>query len=212
VRGALGIAQRPAPLRPRSAAIGEFGRCEVAQGTMRPGVCSGRLSDTHIAGQPRQAMMTSSSRTTRKPGSEVSATSARHSRVKSSTTARIQKRRPSANASDRPSTQAEYRRSVELFLDPFFAKQRVRSVTTADVAELHGSLSHIPYQANRTLGVLSKMMNLAETWGMRDRGTNPCEDIERYPEHRRESKRRGISTVFAASILSVPACHAAMEN
>ena len=86
----------------------------------------------------------------------------------------------------KPSTQAEYRRSVELFLDPFFAKQHVRSVTTADVAELHGSLSHIPYQANRTLGVLSKMMNLAETWGIRDKHTNPCEDIERYPERKRE--------------------------
>ena len=67
-----------------------------------------------------------------------------------------------------------------------FAKQRVGSVTTVDVAELHGSLSHIPYQANRTLGVLSKMMNLAGTWGMRDRHSNPCEDIERYPEHKRE--------------------------
>ena len=52
------------------------------------------------------------------------------------------------------STQGEYKRSVELFLDPFFANQRVRSVTPADVAELHCSLSHIPYQANRTLGVL----------------------------------------------------------
>lgn len=59
-------------------------------------------------------------------------------------------------------------------------------MTTADVAEFHGSLSHIPYQANRTLGVLSKMMNLAETWGMRDRRSNPCEDIERYPERKRE--------------------------
>jgi integrase len=86
----------------------------------------------------------------------------------------------------KPSTQAEYRRSVELFLDPFFAKQHVRSVTTADVAELHGSLSHIPYQANRTLGVLSKMMNLAETWGMREKHTNPCEDVERFPERKRE--------------------------
>jgi integrase len=86
----------------------------------------------------------------------------------------------------KPSTQAEYRRSVELFLDPFFAKQHVRSVTTADVAEMHGSLSHIPYQANRTLGVLSKMMNLAETWGIRDKHTNPCEDVERYPERKRE--------------------------
>lgn len=86
----------------------------------------------------------------------------------------------------KPSTQAEYRRSVELFLDPFFAKQHVRSVSTADVAELHGSLSHIPYQANRTLGVLSKMMNLAETWGIREKHTNPCEDVERYPERKRE--------------------------
>lgn len=86
----------------------------------------------------------------------------------------------------KPSTQAEYRRAVGLFLDPFFAKQHVRSVTTADVAELHGSLSHIPYQANRTLGVLSKMMNLAETWGIRDKHSNPCEDVERYPERKRE--------------------------
>jgi integrase len=86
----------------------------------------------------------------------------------------------------KPTTQSEYRRSVELFIDPFFGKQRIRSVTTADVAELHGSLSHIPYQANRTLGVLSKMMNLAEIWGLRDRHSNPCEDIQRYPERKRE--------------------------
>ena len=59
-------------------------------------------------------------------------------------------------------------------------------MTPADVAELHSSLSHIPYQANRTLGVLSKMMNLAETWGLRDKHSNPCEDIERYPERKRE--------------------------
>jgi integrase len=86
----------------------------------------------------------------------------------------------------KPTTQSEYRRSVELFIDPFLGKQRIRSVTTADVAELHGSLSYIPYQANRTLGVLSKMMSLAEIWGLRDRHSNPCEDIQRYPEHKRE--------------------------
>lgn len=86
----------------------------------------------------------------------------------------------------KPSTQAEYKRCVELFINPFFGKQRARSVSTADVAELHGAHAHIPYQANRTLGVLSKMMNLAETWGIRDKHTNPCEDIERYPEHKRE--------------------------
>ena len=50
-------------------------------------VSSVPLSETHITGRPREAMMVSSSRTTRNPGSEVSGTNARHSRVKSSTIA-----------------------------------------------------------------------------------------------------------------------------
>ncbi|MFZ2871451.1 tyrosine-type recombinase/integrase [Zavarzinia sp.] len=86
----------------------------------------------------------------------------------------------------KPTTQAEYKRAVELFINPFFGNQRARAVSPADVSELHGAHAHIPYQANRTLGVLSKMMNLSETWGIRDKHTNPCEDIERYPEHKRE--------------------------
>jgi len=86
----------------------------------------------------------------------------------------------------KPTTQGEYRRSVELVLNPFFGTQRVRSITTADVADLHGSMARIPYQANRTLGILSKMLNLAEIWGIRDKHTNPCEDIQRYREYKRE--------------------------
>ena len=86
----------------------------------------------------------------------------------------------------KPSTQSEYRRSVKLFINPFFGEQRARSVTSADAAEFQGTMAHIPYQANRTLGVLSKMMNLAETWGIRDRHTNPCEDVQRFPERKRE--------------------------
>ena len=66
-------------------------------------VSSVSLSETHIAGRPRGAMMASSSRATRRPLSDVSATKVRHSRVKSSTTARIRNRRPSAKASDRKS-------------------------------------------------------------------------------------------------------------
>lgn len=102
----------------------------------------------------------------------------------------------------KPSTRREYRRSVELFIDRFFGNQRVRSVQPADIAELHGSMAHIPYQANRTLGVLCKMMNLAETWGMRDRHTNPCEDVERYPEHKRERFLSGQELQRLGSVLA----------
>ena len=79
-------------------------RCSCDQRSIVMLVSSVPLSETIIAGQPRRAMTASSSRATRRPGSDVSATSARHSRVKSSTIARIRNRRPSANASDRKSS------------------------------------------------------------------------------------------------------------
>ena len=39
------------------------------------------------------------------------------------------------------STAAEYRRAVELFINPFCGKERANKLTSADVAELHGSLT-----------------------------------------------------------------------
>lgn len=51
---------------------------------------------------------------------------------------------------------------------------------------LHGRYAHTPYQSNRVLGVLSKMMNLAEVWGMRNRRTSPCDDVRPFPERKRE--------------------------
>ena len=41
-----------------------------------------------------------------------------------------------------------------------------------------------PGAANRTLALLSKMFNLAEKWGLRPDGSNPCRHIEKYPERR----------------------------
>ena len=55
----------------------------------------GRCRKRQLVGRPRRAINASSSRATRAPESEVSAISARHSRVKSSTIARMRKRRPS---------------------------------------------------------------------------------------------------------------------
>ena len=43
-----------------------------------------------------------------------------------------------------------------------------------------------PNGYNRTLGVLSKMFNLAELWGLRPDGSNPCLHVKRYKEKKRE--------------------------
>lgn len=43
-----------------------------------------------------------------------------------------------------------------------------------------------PYAANRMLALLSKIMNLAEKWGARPDGSNPCRHVERFKEKRRQ--------------------------
>ena len=86
----------------------------------------------------------------------------------------------------KPSTREEYRRSVRLFVDPVIGELRVPEVQRKDIAALHHGLRDKPYQANRTLGVLSKMFSLAEVWGWRPDGSNPCRHVKRYKEHKRE--------------------------
>ena len=86
----------------------------------------------------------------------------------------------------KPSTAYEYRRSVELFIDPTIGRRKVTEIQRSDIAELHHSLRKTPYQANRTLGVLSKMFNLAEMWGLRPDGSNPCLHVKRFKEEKRE--------------------------
>jgi integrase len=86
----------------------------------------------------------------------------------------------------KPTTQGEYRRACDLFIKPRIGSLRVQAVTRTDVAELHHALRNKPYQANRVLGVLSKMFNLAEVWGLRPDGSNPTRHVPKYAERKRE--------------------------
>ena len=86
----------------------------------------------------------------------------------------------------KPSTAEEYRRSVELFIDPRIGSRRVPDIQRSDIAALHHDMRDTPYQANRTLGVLSKMFSLAELWNLRPDGSNPCRHVKRFREEKRE--------------------------
>lgn len=86
----------------------------------------------------------------------------------------------------KPTTRSEYKRSVDLFIVPKFGTWRTADISRADIAEFHGDMRHIPYQANRTLGVLSKMFALADLWNIRTDGINPCHGVRRYKEEKRE--------------------------
>ena len=75
---------------------------------------------------------------------------------------------------------------MKLAILPKLGRRRVDSVTRADVSKFHHSLRSTPYKANRALALLSKVMNLAEEWGLRLDGSNPCRHVERYRERSRE--------------------------
>jgi integrase len=83
-------------------------------------------------------------------------------------------------------TRSEYDRLLRLHILPALGSLAVADVARADVAKLHHQLRATPMQANRAMAVLSKMMNLAERWGLRPDGTNPCRHVERNRERRRE--------------------------
>jgi integrase len=59
---------------------------------------------------------------------------------------------------------------------------KVREVTRSDVSGLITRMKNTPVTANRVLSCLRKMFNMAEIWGFRDDGTNPCRHIPKYPE------------------------------
>ena len=83
-------------------------------------------------------------------------------------------------------TVALYRKIIGKRILPRLGKRRVADIGRADAAALHHDMRSVPGHANRTLGVLSRMLTLAEVWEMRPEGVNPCRYVKKYPEHKRE--------------------------
>lgn len=77
-------------------------------------------------------------------------------------------------------------RLLRLYVLPALGRRTVESLGTEDASKLHHNLHKKPIQANRVLALFSKLMSLAERWGMRAPGTNPCRLVERFRENKRE--------------------------
>lgn len=86
----------------------------------------------------------------------------------------------------KPTTKAQYAHLLRKYIVPELGHIKVASVTRADIANLQHKLARTPDKANKVLVVLSKMFNLAELWGLRQDGTNPCRHLQKFKEVRRE--------------------------
>jgi integrase len=91
-----------------------------------------------------------------------------------------------AELKKKPTSLRNDRLNLRLHVLPHLGTLRLAAVTREDVATLHHGLHETPTAANRVLALLSKMFNLAERWGLRADGTNPCRHVEHFPERRRE--------------------------
>lgn len=87
---------------------------------------------------------------------------------------------------NRESTAREVRRLVERLIRPVLGTQRVADLRKADVVAWHTLLARTPRQANFALAALSKALALAEEWGGRPAGSNPCRGLRRFPEGKRD--------------------------
>ena len=85
-----------------------------------------------------------------------------------------------------PATIKLCRGVVTKYILPELGELAIEAVDRARVSALHCGLRDKPYQANRAVEVLSKMLSLAEAWGLTPPRQNPCRSVRKYKERRRE--------------------------
>jgi integrase len=86
----------------------------------------------------------------------------------------------------KPSSVRMDRINLQKHLLPILGRKRLDTIGRADVVRLHQSMHDTPGAANRCLALISKMMNVAERWGERPDGSNPCRHVEKYRENKRD--------------------------
>jgi integrase len=96
-------------------------------------------------------------------------------------------------------TRDEYARLCRRFIVPQLGNIQVREITKADIARLHHAMRNTPYQANRVLAILSKLMNWAELKGHRSDNSNPCRHVKGYDE---DPRQRYLKTTEIGSLAS----------
>lgn len=84
----------------------------------------------------------------------------------------------------RPGSVRNDRSMLQRHVLPQIGNLKVFEVGSADLQRLHNSLQNTPYEANRTLALLSKMFSLAIRWDTRT--DNPALGIEKFQEQKRQ--------------------------
>lgn len=82
----------------------------------------------------------------------------------------------------KPKTSYDYANTLNKVIFPTLGAIKVSQITRVDITDWHFKLRDTPYQANRALTIVSKMLTLAEDWGIRDMNSNPAMRVKKYRE------------------------------
>jgi integrase len=86
---------------------------------------------------------------------------------------------------NKPTTAKEFERIARVEIIPELGSSRIGDITRSDIRKWHSGKPERPYQANRALAVLRKILSLAvKEWELR--GDNPALGIKQFRERRRE--------------------------
>lgn len=83
-------------------------------------------------------------------------------------------------------SEANVRALINRHIRPRLGAIQAAAVTRRDIIAMQKALESTPRTANYALAILSKAFNLAELWGVRPEGSNPCSKVPRYRENARE--------------------------
>ena len=83
---------------------------------------------------------------------------------------------------NKPRTVDSYQGYIDRHILPALGKLKVPDVTRAHITTLMKDKARIGVTANRVLACLRKMFNMAEVWGYRPDGSNPCRHVPKYRE------------------------------
>ena len=86
----------------------------------------------------------------------------------------------------KPATVSHYGLMLRKHIVPALGERLVADVEHKDILSFHTGLHHMPTVANRAVDILVKMFNLADAWGWRPSGSNPCRGVPRFKVEKHE--------------------------
>ena len=86
----------------------------------------------------------------------------------------------------KPRTRETNAYMVRKYILPAFGHMTVDAIAVEHVRDWFASMAGRPGIANRSMPVLSTMMQMAELWGYRVHNSNPCKNTMRYPMKAKE--------------------------